>query len=152
MPNTYSQLYYHFIFSPNSRKSLIRKDFEENLYKYIAGIVINLKQNLIQINGMADHVHLLVRLRPNISPSDFIKKVKSNSSRWINDNRFLQEKFSWQTGGGIFTVDYYRIESVKKYIVNQKEHHKRTSFREEYLDFLSKYNIEYQDEYLLKFF
>ena len=152
MPNTYSLLYYHFIFSPHSRDYLIKEDFEKPLYKYITGIVNNLNQKLIQINGMPDHIHLLVRLRPNVAPSVFIQKVKSNSSRWINTNRFLPGKFSWQTGGGIFTVDYHRIETIKKYISNQKEHHKKMNFREEYISFLSKYNIDYKKEFLLDFF
>ena len=152
MPNTYSQLYYHFVFSPQNRESMIKKEFEKDLYKYIAGIINNLNQNLIQINGMPDHIHLLVRLKPNITPSEFIQKVKSNSSRWINNNRFLPRKFSWQTGGGIFTIDYYRIDLVKEYIINQKEHHKITSFKKEYIDFLTQYNIEYKTEYLLEFF
>lgn len=152
MPNTYSQIYLHYVFSPKNRQALIKPDFEEELYKYIAGIVNNLDQQLIRINGMPDHCHLLIRLRPSLAPSKFIQTVKTNSSRWINEKSFLNQKFHWQNGGGVFSVSHRNVPQLISYIENQKEHHKKASFKEEYLNFLKNYGISYQEEYLLDFY
>jgi len=152
MPNTYSQIYLHYVFSPKYRESLIKTEFEEELYKYIAGITNNLDQQLIRINGMEDHCHLLVRLRPYLAPSKFIQVVKTNSSKWINEKKFLKHKFNWQTGGGIFSVSYKDVPMLINYIENQKEHHRKTNFKLEYLDLLDQYSIEFKNEYLLDFF
>ena len=152
MPNTYSQIYLHYIFSPKYRQALIKVEFEEELYKYIAGIINNLDQQLISINGMSDHCHLLVRLRPSLAPSKFIQAVKTNSSRWINEKKFFKHRFNWQTGGGIFSVSHRNVPELISYIENQKEHHKKSSFREEYLEFLNSYGISFEEEYLLEFF
>ena len=152
MPNTYSQIYLHNVFSPKYRQALIKAEFEEELYKYIAGIIKNLDQQLIRINGMPDHCHLLVRLRPSLAPSKFIQAVKTNSSRWINEKKFLNHRFNWQTGGGIFSVSHRNVPELISYIENQKEHHKKLSFREEYLELLNHYGITFEKEYLLEFF
>ena len=152
MPNTYSQIYIHFVFSPKYRRAVINSEFEEELYKYITGIVKNLDQQLIRINGMPDHCHLLVRLRPSLAPSKFIQTIKTNSSRWINEKGFLQHKFNWQVGGGIFSISHRNIPELISYIENQKEHHKKAGFREEYLKLLNHYGINFEEEYLLEFF
>ncbi len=152
MPNTYSQIYLHYVFSPKYREALIRKEFEEELFKYITGIIKNLNQILIRINGMPDHVHLLVRLKPVMAPSVFIQKVKTNSSSWLNKKRYFNHEFHWQTGGGIFSVSHRNIPELISYIDHQKEHHKKTIFREEYLTFLKHYGIDFKDEYLLGVF
>jgi len=152
MPNTYSQIYLHYVFSPKYRQALIKAEFEEELYKYITGITKNLDQQLIRINGMPDHCHLLVRLRPSLAPSKFIQAVKTNSSRWINEKKFLNHRFNWQTGGGIFSVSHRNVPELISYIENQKEHHKKSSFREEYLELLNHYGITFEKEYLLEFF
>ena len=152
MPNTYSQIYLHYVFSPKYRQAFIKAEFEEELYKYIAGIIKNLDQQLIRINGMPDHCHLLVRLRPSLAPSKFIQAVKTNSSRWINEKKFLNHRFNWQTGGGIFSVSHSNVPELISYIENQKEHHKKSSFREEYLELLNHYGITFEKEYLLEFF
>ena len=152
MPNTYSQIYLHHVFSPKYRRALIKPEFEEELFKYITGIVKNLNQNLIRINGMPDHCHLLVRLRPAMAPSKFIQTVKTNSSRWINEKKFLSNKFNWQVGGGIFSVSHRNVPQLINYIDNQKEHHKKANFREEYLELLKHYGISFEKEYLLDFF
>ena len=101
---------------------------------------------------MPDHCHLLIRLRPALSPSKLIQTVKSNSSSWVNDKKFLSKEFNWQTGGGIFSVSHRNVPGLIKYIETQKEHHRKTSFKEEYLKLLKHYNIDYKDEYLLEFF
>jgi putative transposase len=152
MPNTYSQIYLHFVFSPKNRQALLIPLLEIELFKYITGIVKNLDQQLIAINGMPDHCHLLVRLRPAMAPSKFIQAVKTNSSRWINEKKFMQNKFSWQVGGGIFSVSPSGVKDVIKYIENQKNHHKKTHFRDEYLQLLEKSGIKFEKEYLLEFF
>ncbi|MEA1898458.1 MAG: IS200/IS605 family transposase [Bacteroidota bacterium] len=152
MPNTYSQIYLHYVFSPKYRKALIKAEFEEELYKYITGIVKKLDQQLIRINGMPDHCHLLVRLRPSFAPSKFIQAVKTNSSRWVNEKKFLKYRFNWQTGGGIFSVSHRNVPELISYIESQKQHHKKSSFREEYLELLNHYGISFEDDYLLEFF
>ena len=101
---------------------------------------------------MPDHCHLLVRVRPSLAPSKFIQAIKTNSSRWINEKKFLKHKFNWQTGGGIFSVSYRNVPELISYMENQKEHHKKSSFREEYLKLLNHYGITYEEEYLLEFF
>jgi len=152
MSNTYSQIYLHYVFSPKYRQALLESKFEEELHKYISGIVKNLDQHLIRINSMPDHCHILVRLRPYMAPSKFIQMVKTNSSRWINEKNFINHKFSWQTGGGVFSVSHYNVPALVSYIDNQKEHHKKVIFKEEYLKLLKHYGIEYNEKYLPEFF
>lgn len=152
MPNTYSQIYLHFVFSPKYRKALIKPDFEIELYKYIGGIVRNLEQYLIRINGMPDHCHLLVRLKPSMAPSKFIQAVKANSSAWINQKGFLNEKFNWQSGGGIFSIGHRHLPYLIDYIDNQKSHHSKTNLKEEYTKLLDDFGIEFEKEYLMEFF
>ena len=152
MPNTYSQIYLHYVFSPKYREALITNNFENELYKYISGIVRNMDQHLIIINGMPDHCHMLVRLRPSISPSKFIQTVKSNSSSWINRKAFSPHKFSWQVGGGVFSVSHRNIPKLTNYISNQKQHHKKSNFKDEYTKLLKHYGIKFNDDYLLEFF
>jgi len=152
MPNTYSQIYLHYVLSPKYRKALVKTQFEEELYRYITGTIKNLDQQLIRINGMPDHCHLLVRLRPSLAPSKFIQVVKTNSSRWFNEKKFLKHKFNWQTGGGIFSVSHRNVPELISYIENQKEHHKKSSFRDEYRELLKNYGITFEEEYLLEFF
>jgi len=112
MPNTYSQIYLHFVFTPKYRSSLIKPEFEDELFKYITGIVKALDQHLIRINGMPDHCHLLARLRPSLAPSKFIQRVKANSSSWINKSGYLKTRFSWQVGGGIFSVSERNVDQL----------------------------------------
>ena len=152
MANTYSKIYLHYVFSPKYRQALIRPEFEEALFLYIGGIVINLDQQIIAINGMPDHCHLLVRMRPTMTPSKLIQVVKANSSKWINDNKFLPGRFSWQVGSGIFSVDHHGLDKVTRYIENQKDHHNKDRFRQEYEVLLRQYNIDFDNEYLFDFF
>lgn len=154
MPKTYSQIYFHYVFTPKYRNALLKPHFEEKLYKYISGIIDNLGQTLIQINGMPDHIHILVRLKPNMPSSTFIQKVKANSSKWINEQKFLPEKFNWQTGGAVFSVDYRKVDVVKRYIANQKKHHakKGNGFKKEFVRFLDSYDVDYEIDDIEQFF
>lgn len=152
MPKTYSKIYLHYVFTPKYRNAMILPEFEEKLYHYIAGIIENLGQTLIQINGMPDHIHILVRLKPSIDSATFIQKVKANSSKWINEQKFLPEKFNWQLGGAVFSVDYRKVDIVKKYIANQKAHHAKTVFKTEFLKFLDSYDVDYDVDDIEGFF
>lgn len=150
MANTYTQIYLHVIFAVKGRDNLISPTWKEELYKYITGIVTNKNQKLIAINGMPNHVHLLLGLKPDIALSDLIRDVKANSSNFINDKQWVMGKFEWQAGFGGFSYSHSQLDVIINYIRNQEEHHKTKSFREEYLEFLKRYAIDYKTEYLFE--
>lgn len=148
MPNTYSQIYIQIVFAVKGRQNLIKPKNREELQKYISGIVQNRNQKLLAIYAMPDHIHILVGISPVITISDFVRDIKSGSSKFINDNNWTVGKFHWQEGYGAFSYSKSQIDNVIQYILNQEEHHKRKSFREEYIDFLQKFEIEYDEKYL----
>jgi len=148
MANTYTQLYFHIVFAVKGRNNLISLNWKDELYKYITGIISNKDQKLLIINGMPNHLHLLIGTKPTCNLSDLIRDIKANSSKWINEKRFINGKFEWQTGFGAFTVSQSGVTKVIHYIKNQEEHHRVKTFKEEYIDFLKAYNIEYKTEYL----
>lgn len=150
MANTYSQIYIHFVFAVKGRQNLISKKWKDELYKYITGIVTNEGQKLIAINGMPDHLHILLGIKPNKNTSDLIRDVKANSSRFINTKNWVAGKFEWQKGFGAFSCGQSQLDTVIHYIQEQESHHKKLNFREEYLKFLNAYNIEYNSEYLFE--
>ncbi|KGE88102.1 MAG: IS200/IS605 family transposase [Phaeodactylibacter xiamenensis] len=152
MPNTFSKIYIHHVSAVKYRQALILPSFEEELYKYIVGIIKNLGQTPLQVNGMPDHIHIAARLRPDMAPATFVQKVKANSSKWINDQGFLPQRFNWQTGGGTFSVSRTHVDALRHYIKNQKAHHAKKSFRKEYLDILKRHEIEPDPTYLPDFF
>lgn len=148
MANTYSQIYIQIVFVVKGRQNLIAKENREELQKFITGIVTNREQKLLAIFAMPDHVHLLVGMKPNISISDLARDIKAGSSKFINDNKWINGKFNWQEGFGAFSYSKSSIDNVVKYILNQEEHHKKKTFKNEYLDFLKKFEIEYDEKYL----
>jgi REP element-mobilizing transposase RayT len=148
MANTYTQLYVHVIFAVKGRSNLLSKNLKPVLYSFIAGIFRSQNQKLMIINGTGDHVHILIGLRPDSNLSDFIRELKSNSSRWINENGFLTGKFEWQRGFGAFSVGPNYVKTVINYIKGQEEHHRKRTFREEYVDFLESYEIEFKREFI----
>ncbi len=150
MANTYTQVYIQFIFVVKNRESLIHPFWEERLFKYITGIVQNHNHKMIAINGMPDHVHLFVGLHTNQSLSALMQTVKGESSEWINNNGFTSGKFQWQQGYGAFSYTRNLIGRVYKYIMNQKEHHKKQTFSAEYLNLLKNFHVEFDDRYLFK--
>ena len=150
MANTYTQIHIQVVFAVQNRQSLISKKWEDELYKYITGIIQNYNHKVIQINGMPDHIHILFGMRPTQSLSDLMKMIKGDSSKWINKKGFVREKFSWQAGYGGFTYSKSQLPNVIQYIKNQKEHHRRISFSQEYLNFLKEYEVEYDERYVLK--
>lgn len=150
MANTYTQVHIQFIFAVQNRVSIIRPEWEDELYKYITGIVHNHDHKLITINGAGDHVHLFAGLHTTQSMADFMKDVKEFSSKWINNNGFTKGRFQWQEGYGAFSYSRSQVDRVYKYIMNQKEHHKKKSFREEYIEFLEKFEVPYDERYIFK--
>jgi len=148
MANTYSQIYVQVVFAVKNRNALIRSSWEEKLFQYITGIIKNKDQKLIAINGVSDHIHLFIGLKPSCCLSDLVREIKKASTIFINDNKLSKYKFNWQAGFGAFSYSKSHIDTVYNYIMNQKTHHKKKSFKEEYLDFLKKYDIPYEEKYL----
>jgi putative transposase len=150
MADTYAKIYLHVIFAVKGRQNLIATSWQEELYKYITGIITHQSQKLIAINGMPDHIHLLIGLKPSIALSDLVRDIKANSSRFINEKCWVQGKFEWQNGFGAFSYSHSQLATVINYIHNQQIHHSTKSFREEYVEFLKHYDIEYQAEYIFE--
>ncbi len=150
MPNTYTQIYIHAVFTVKNRECIIRTNWEIELYKYISGIVRNENHKLLAINGMQDHVHLFVNMKPVQSVSKLLQEIKASSSKWINERGFLRTKFYWQSGFGAFSYSKSDIDYVINYINTQKEHHRKKSFKDEYLEILREFEIDYNDKYLFE--
>jgi putative transposase len=150
MANTYTQIYIQIVFAVSARQCLIAKSFKEELYKYIAGIIKNENQKLIAINRMPDHVHILMGLKPTIALSDLVGEIKSSSSHFINDQRWIRGRFSWQEGFGAFSYSHSQIPNVARYIENQEAHHAKRSFKDEYLGLLKRFDIEHDERYVFK--
>ena len=150
MANTYTQIHIQFVFAVKHRQSVISSKWENDLYKYITGIVKNNNHKMLCINGMPDHVHILVGFHTTQSISDFMREVKANSSKWINEQKLISGKFEWQEGYGAFSYSKSQMPQVINYINNQKEHHQKQSFLEEYKHFLEKFEIEHNLEFSFK--
>ena len=150
MPNTYTQIHIQFVFVVKYRKALILNSFKEELYQYISGIVKNYDHKLLAINGVEDHIHLFIGMRPTQSISDLMQDVKGSSSKWINEKKFLNTKFEWQEGYGAFSYSKSHVQNVINYIKRQEIHHRKQTFRDEYLEFLNKFDIEYDERYIFK--
>ncbi|WP_428660187.1 IS200/IS605 family transposase [Runella sp.] len=148
MPNTYTQLYIHCVFAVKYRAAVIKPEWEDRLHKYITGIVQNNGHKMLSINSASDHLHLLVGLHPKQSISEMMQLVKGDSSEFINKEGLTKRKFQWQEGYGAFSNSRSQIDSVIKYILNQKEHHRKKTFREEYLNILKDYNIDFDEKYI----
>jgi REP element-mobilizing transposase RayT len=150
MANTYTKIYIQIVFAVKGRQNLISKENREELHKFITGIVSNRGQKLFAVFAMPDHVHILVSMSPTVSISDLVRDIKAGSSKFINDKKWMNEKFNWQEGYGAFSYSKSNIDLVVKYILNQEEHHKNKSFKNEYLEFLEKFEIEYDFKYLFE--
>ncbi|MGE0883110.1 MAG: IS200/IS605 family transposase [Blastocatellales bacterium] len=151
MADTYTQIYIQVVFAVQGRQCLIRPEWKEELYKYITGIVSNHEQKLLAINGVADHIHVLIGLKPTMALSDLVRDIKANSSRFINEKRWVTGKFQWQAGFGAFSYGHSQLDEIIQYIQNQERHHLQNSFRHEYLAFLRKFDVAFKDEYLFEF-
>lgn len=150
MANTFTQIHIHFVFAVKFRDGIIQSKWKEDLYKYMSGIIQNNNHKLLAINGMPDHIHILIGLRPSQSISDLMKEVKQSSSKWINQNKLTNGHFEWQEGYGAFSYSKSQINQVVSYIQNQELHHKKKTFKEEYLDFLLKFEIDYDEKFIFK--
>ena len=150
MANTFSQIYIQVVFAVKYRENLIDKSWKEELYKYMAGIINSKGQKAIIINGVSDHVHLFIGMKPSISISDLIREVKNNSTNFIHERRFVNGKFAWQEGFGAFSYSHSHIDNVYNYILNQEEHHKKKTFKNEYMDLLKKFEVEHNEKYLFE--
>ena len=150
MAGTFSQIYIQTVFAVNGRSNLLLKPWRDEVFKYMSGIIKGKNQKPIIVNGIENHVHLFIGLKPSMALSDLIRDVKNNTSNFINEKRLVHGKFSWQEGNGSFSYSHSQIEQVYQYILNQEEHHHTKTFREEYLEFLRKYEIEYDEKYLFE--
>jgi putative transposase len=150
MAGTYSQIYIHIVIVVKKRDNLIPKANREELFEYLAGIIRNKGQKSIIVNGVGNHVHLFVGLKPDMKISDLVRDIKNNSTNFINRMKWINMKFSWQAGYGAFSYGESQVEAVFNYIKNQEDHHKKKTFREEYLEFLKRFNVEYDEKYLFE--
>jgi Transposase and inactivated derivatives len=148
MPGTFSQIYIQIVFAVKGRDSLIISSWEERLYQYITGIVQNKEQKMLAINGMPDHIHLFIGMRPSCCLSDLVREVKKSSNEFINEQKLSPFKFNWQEGFGAFSYSHSQVDQVVKYIMNQKAHHQKRSFKDEYIELLKKFNVEHDEKYL----
>ena len=150
MANTYTQIHIQAVFTVQNRECIISNSWKEELYKYISGIVQNNNHKLLSINGMPDHIHMLFGLRPSQSLSELMQDIKGNSSKWINERKFIRGKFSWQEGYGAFSYSKSEVPTVINYINTQILHHKKKTFSEEYLEMLNDFEVEFDDKYVFK--
>jgi len=148
MANTYTQLYFHVVFVVKGRQNLIAKKWKDELYKYITGIITKKHQKLLAINGIEDHIHILLGTKPNCKLSDLVRDIKSNLSKWVNEHNFTNRKFAWQLGFGAFTLGQSQLGIIINYIKKQEEHHRSKTLNEEYIEFLKAYEVEFKEEYL----
>ena len=148
MSNTYTQIYIHIVFAVKGRQNLIAKEHKTELHGYIMGIITNKKQTVIQINSMPDHIHILVGITPDTTVSGLVRDIKANSSKFINQKRWVMGRFEWQVGFGAFSYSRSQLDDLVKYIKNQEKHHMRKTFREEYLEILKRFNVNYDERYI----
>ncbi len=150
MAGSFSQIYLQYVFAVKGRQNLLQKPWREEVFKYISGIIKGKNQKPIIVNGVSDHVHVFVGLKPAMPIPDLIRDIKNNSSNFINENRWVKGKFSWQEGYGVFSYSHSQIDSVYQYIANQEAHHREKTFKDEYIDFLKKFEIDYVEKYLFE--
>ena len=150
MPGTFSQIYIQIVFAVKNRDNLIQPSWEEELYKYISGIIKNKQQKLIAINGMPDHIHLFIGIKPSCCLSDLVREIKKSPTEFINEKKFSKFKFNWQEGYGAFSYEKSQVPRMIKYIQTQEEHHQERSFIDEYRVLLETFEIDYDEQFLFK--
>lgn len=152
MADTFVQAYFHLVFAVKNRHALIHKSWKDELEKYITGIIQNYDHKLIAIGTMPDHIHIFIGYNLNQTIPELVEHIKTSSNHWIKNSNFTKYKFYWQKGYGAFTHSHSQLNTVAKYVLNQESHHRKKTFREEYLGMLKKFQIEYKDEYVFNFF
>ena len=150
MANSYTQIHIHAVFAVQNRLSLIQKQWQEELFRYITGIITNNGHKLLQIGGMPDHIHVFFGMKPTQSLSELMQDIKGSSSLWINQKRLVVGKFSWQAGYAAFSYGKSQIDHVVKYIQRQEQHHAKRDFAGEYLELLKRFDIAFDERYVLK--
>jgi putative transposase len=150
MANTFTQIYIQYVFTVKGNSNQLQKPWRDDVFKYISGIIEGKNQKSIIVNGVHDHVHIFVGLRPDMAISDLIRDIKNNSTNFINKNQFVKGKFAWQEGYGAFSYSHSSVKNVYNYILHQEKHHKKMNFKDEYLAFLRKFEIEFDQRYLFK--
>jgi putative transposase len=148
MAGTFSQIYIQVVFAVKGRENLIDNEWKEELHKYISGIIAAKGQKAIIVNGVSDHIHCFIGLKPSIAISDLVRDIKNNSTNFINERKFIKGKFRWQEGFGVFSYSQSQINDVYNYILNQEEHHRKKTFKDEYVEFLKDNHVDYKPEYL----
>jgi len=151
MSNTFSQIYLQFVFAVKGRQNLVPKQHKEELHKYMTGLVQNRKAKMLAVHCMPDHTHLFVGFKPSVLISDFINEIKVESNEFIAGKRWVREKFNWQEGYGVFSYSHSHVDKVIKYILNQEQHHRKLTFRNEYHELLEKFKISFEEKYLFDF-
>ncbi len=152
MANSFTQIYVHYIWAVKGRRNFLIQKQNDELQKYITGLVQNRECKMLSINSMPDHVHMFIGQHPSYSIAKIAQEIKAVSSKFINEKNWYRYQFNWQSGYGAFTYSHSQIDNVVKYIMNQQQHHKKVTFREEYIEFLEKFAIEYNEEYLFEFY
>ncbi len=150
MANTYTKIYLHLVFSPMGHENVIPVRHKEELQKYTAGIIQNRKHKLLAINFMPDHVHIFIGYSPSQALPDLLRDIKANTSKFINEKKWMPGRFQWQEGYGAFSYGHSQINDVIHYVNSQEEHHKRASFREEYLKLLEKFDVDFDPKYMFE--
>lgn len=151
MPNTYSQIYFQFVFAVKNRENLISSNYREELQRYMTALVQNRNSKLLAIYCMPDHTHLFVGIKPTVRISDFIKEIKVESNEFINSKKRIKGRFSWQEGYGVFSYSHSQIDAVVKYVLNQEIHHQKKKFKQEYYELLKEFEIPFEEKYLFEF-
>lgn len=152
MPGTFYQIYIQIVFAVKGRENLIANSWKTELHKYIAGTIKGLGQKPIIVNGMPDHIHAFVGLKPVMAISDLVRDIKNNATNFVNEHHLVKGKFAWQESYGAFSYSHSHIGNVYNYILNQEKHHQKKTFKQEYIDFLKKFEIEYDDKYLFEWY
>lgn len=150
MANTFDQIYLQFVFAVQGRHSLIKKEYKEELHKYITALAQARKSKMLAVHCMPDHTHLFVGFKPSVLISDFIKEIKIQSNEFINDKKWVKGHFKWQEGYGVFSYGHSQIDRVCKYVLNQEQHHKKKTFKDEYHELLKKFEVPFEERYLFE--
>ena len=150
-PGTYTQLYIQLVFAVKNREAMLHRDIRNRVFEYMSGIISKMKHKSIIVNGVSDHTHILIGLNPLKSISETVRDIKRSSSLFINEQKLCNSKFAWQEGYGAFTYSRSQLDNVYNYILNQETHHRKQTFKEEYIQFLKRFEIEFEKQFLFKF-
>lgn len=150
MADTFTQIYIQIVFAVRNRDALIQSAWEDDLFKYITGIVQNKDQKMLTINGTKDHIHFFIGMKPTCCLSDLVREIKKSSVSYIKKNKYIKSAFYWQEGFGAFSYNHSQLDQVIRYINNQKQHHQKKSFKDEYTALLKAFNIEFKNDYLFE--